>query len=64
MLGLEFAPIDLEIDENLDSWRVSVSDKAAGQAELLTGPTSTPGQRLAVQNPPGSEVGPGQGAAT
>ena len=34
-----------------------------GAAELLTGPTSG-GERLAVQNPPGSEVGPGQGPAT
>ena len=64
MLGLEFAPIALEIDDDLGSWRLNVDGKAEGSSELLTGPTSTPGQRLAVHNPPGSEVGPGQGPAT
>ena len=63
MLGLEVAPIELEIDEDLGSWRLKVDGKAEGSAELLTGPTSA-GQRLAVHNPPGSEVGPGQGPAT
>ena len=64
MLGLEFAPIELEIDENLGSWRLNVPGTAAGSSQLLTGPTSTPGERLAVHNPPGSEVGPGQGPVT
>jgi hypothetical protein len=64
MLGLEFAPIELEIDDDLGSWRVEVAGKAEGSSELLTGPTTTPGKRLAVHNPPGSEVGPGQGPAT
>jgi hypothetical protein len=31
-----------------------------GQAEALTGPTTPPGQRVQMINPPGSEVGPGQ----
>lgn len=64
MLGLEFAQIELEIDDDLASWRVKVDGKAEGATELLTGPTSLPGERLAVVHPPGSEVGPGQGAAT
>ena len=64
MLGMEIAPIELEIDDDLGAWRLRVSGKAAGAAELLTGPTSRPGERLAVHNPPGSEVGPGQGPAT
>jgi hypothetical protein len=64
MLGMEVAPIELEIDDDLSSWRVSVGAKAEGTTELLTGPTSRPGERMAVLNPPGSEVGPGQGAAT
>jgi hypothetical protein len=63
MLGMEIAPIELEVDEDLGSWRLSIPGKAEGSAELLTGPTSA-GERLAVHNPPGSEVGPGQGAAT
>lgn len=64
MLGLEFAPVELEIDEDLSTWRVSVPGKAEGSTELLTGPTSRPGERLAVHNAPGSEAGPGQGAVT
>jgi len=64
MLGLEFAQIGIEIDDELSSWSVKVDGKAEGSTELLTGPTSSPGERLAVVNPPGSEVGPGQGAAT
>jgi hypothetical protein len=64
MLGLQFAPIELEIDDDLRSWRVHVPGMAEGSAELLTGPTTRPGERMAVINPPGSEVGPGQGAAT
>jgi hypothetical protein len=62
-LGMEFAPIELEIGEDLGSWRLKVEGKVEGSAELLTGPTSA-GERIAVHNPPGSEVGPGQGPAT
>jgi hypothetical protein len=64
VLGMEFARIELEIDDDLKSWRVSVPGKAEGNTDLLSGPTSRPGERMAVMNPPGSEVGPGQGAAT
>ena len=31
-----------------------------GAAEALTGPTTPPGQRVQMINPPGSEVGPGE----
>jgi len=64
VLGMEVAPIDLQIDEDLESWRISVPGKAEGSTQLLTGPTTTPGERLAVHGAPGSEVGPGQGAVT
>jgi hypothetical protein len=64
LLGLEFAPIELEIDDDLSSWRLSVPGKAEGSAELLTGPTSRPGERLTVLNAPGMEPGPGGGAVT
>jgi hypothetical protein len=64
VLGMEFAPIDVEIDDDLSSWRLNVPGRAEGATELLTGPTSRPGERLAVVNPSGSEVGPGQGAIT
>ena len=61
---MEFAPIELEIDDDLKAWRVNVPGMANGSAELLAGPTTTPGERLAVENAPGAEVGPGQGPAT
>jgi hypothetical protein len=64
ILGMEFAPIDMQIDDDLASWSVNVPGKAEGSAALLTGPTTTPGERLAVHNAGGSEVGPGQGPAT
>jgi hypothetical protein len=64
LLGLEFAPVELAIDDDLESWRVSVPGKAEGSSVLLTGTTSKAGERLAVMHPPGSEVGPGQGPAT
>jgi hypothetical protein len=63
MLGLEFAPIELQIDDDLSTWSVKVDGVAEAKTELLVGPTSG-GQRLAVHNPGGSEVGPGQGPAT
>jgi hypothetical protein len=58
--GIEYAPIEFEIDDDLGSWRVHVPGKAKGSAEALTGPTSPPGTRVQVHNPPGAEVGPGQ----
>ncbi len=64
MRGMEFAAIELEISDDLSSWRLDVPGTARGAGELLTGPTSKPGERMAVVNPPGSEVGPGQGVAT
>jgi hypothetical protein len=64
ILGMEFAPIELAIDDELGSWSLRIADKVSGSAELLSGPTTTPGERLAVHNAPGAEVGPGQGAVT
>jgi hypothetical protein len=58
--GIEYAPIEFEISDDLASWRVDVPGKAKGSAEALTGPTSPPGARVQVHNAPGAEVGPGQ----
>src|SRR5919201_1774456 len=58
---MEFAPIELEIDDDLKTWRVNVPGMGNGSAELLAGPTTTPGERLAVENAPGAEVGPRPG---
>jgi hypothetical protein len=59
--GIEYAPIDVEIADDLAGWRVEVPGKASGSAEALSGPT-TPGEgaRVQVHNAPGAEVGPGQ----
>jgi hypothetical protein len=58
--GIEYAPIEFEISDDLAGWRVDVPGKAKGSAEALTGPTSPPGTRVQVHNAPGAEVGPGQ----
>lgn len=63
MRGIEFAPIDLEIADDLAHWRAEIPGKALARAEALSGPTTPPGQRVQTVNPPGSEVGPG-GVAT
>jgi hypothetical protein len=59
--GFEYAPIEVEIDDELASWRVEVPGKARGSAEALVGPTSpAEGARVQLHNAPGAEVGPGQ----
>jgi hypothetical protein len=60
VLGIEYAPIDFEIADDLGSWRVEVPGKAKGSAEALTGPTLPEGKRVQLHNAPGAEVGPGQ----
>ena len=57
--GVEFAPIEFEVADDLAFWRVEVPGKVVARAEALTGPTTPPGQRVQTLNPPGSEVGPG-----
>jgi len=57
--GVEFLPITVKIEPNLESWQVEIPGgvlDAGGKA--LTGPTSDPKQRVQTTNPPGSEVGP------
>lgn len=64
MLGLEFAPIELEIADDGSSWRLNVSGMAKGETEVLTGPTTRPGEHAHVVNIPGSEAGPNSGPTT
>jgi hypothetical protein len=45
---------------DLAYWRTEIPGKVLANAEALTGPTTPPGQRVQLLNPPGSEVGPGQ----
>jgi hypothetical protein len=63
MRGIESAPIELEIADDLAHWRAEIPGKALARAEALSGPTTPPGERVQTVNPPGSEVGPG-GVAT
>jgi hypothetical protein len=58
--GVEFAPITFEVADDLSSWRVEIPGRVTGQAAALSGPTTPPGKRVQLINPPGSEVGPGQ----
>lgn len=58
--GIEFAPIDCEIADDLAHWRVEVPGKARGSAQALSGPTSPEGARVQLHNAPGAEVGHGQ----
>jgi hypothetical protein len=58
--GIEYAPINFEIADDLAYWSAEVPGKAVARAEALTGPTTLPGRRVQVHNPPGAEVGPGQ----
>ena len=61
MRGVEYAPIEFAIADDLADWRVEVPGRARGSAEALSGPTSpAPGARVQLHNAPGAEVGPGQ----
>lgn len=62
--GVEFAPIEFEVAEDLGSWRAEIPGKVLASAEALTGPTTPPGERVQLLNPPGSEVGPSGNVAT
>lgn len=58
--GIEFVPIEFEVAGDLAYWRAAVPGKVDARGEALTGPTTLPGQRVQVLNPPGSETGPNQ----
>lgn len=62
--GIEFAPIEFDVAGDLATWRAAIPGKVQAQAEALTGPTTAPGHRVQLANPPGSEVGPIDGVAT
>src|SRR5919108_3494521 len=58
--GLEFVPITFGVADDLAYWRAEIPGKVVAAAEALSGPTTPPGARVQLLNPPGSEVGPGQ----
>jgi len=59
MRGIEFAPITIEVADDLAEWRAEIPGKALAQAEALSGPMTPPGKRVQTLNAPGSETGPG-----
>jgi hypothetical protein len=61
--GIDYAPIEFDLAGDLSTWRAAIRGKVEAKAEALTGPTTPPGRRVQLLNPPGSEVGPG-GIAT
>ena len=61
--GIDFAPIEFALEDDLSTWRAAIPGKVEAAAEALAGPTTPPGQRVQTTNAPGSEVGPG-GVAT
>ncbi|MCB5179680.1 DUF1326 domain-containing protein [Streptomyces antimicrobicus] len=60
MRGMDTAAIEMSVDEDLGSWRVSVPGRVDAAGEALTGPTTPEGRRVQSTNMPGSETGPGQ----
>jgi hypothetical protein len=58
--GVETAPIEFEIADDLAWWRAEIRGEVEARAEALAGPTTPPGACVQVHNPPGAEVGPGQ----
>lgn len=59
MVGLEFAPIKVEIADDLSSWSAEIGGRVKAAANPLLGPTSD-GKYPRIENLPGSETGPGQ----
>jgi hypothetical protein len=57
--GIEFVRIEFDIAKDLAYWRAEIPGKLLASGEALTGPTTRPGERVQVHNPPGAEVGPG-----
>jgi hypothetical protein len=60
MRGMDVAPINVTIDDDLSAWTVEIPDRVSARVEALTGPTTPDGARVQVLNAPGAEVGPGQ----
>lgn len=62
-LGVQYAPISFELADDLAYWRANIPGMVEAEGQALGGPTTPPGKRVQLVNPPGSEVGPG-GVAT
>ena len=62
--GVELAEITIEVDGDLENWRVEIPDILRAGGEALTGPTADPTRRVQTFNAPGSEVGPTEAPVT
>ena len=58
MRGVEFAPIEFDVVGDPGWWTARIPGKVEARGEALAGPTTLPGQRVQVHNPPGAEIGP------
>ena len=59
MVGLDFAPIEVEVADDLSTWRAEIPGRVRAAANALSGPTSE-GKPPRMENLPGAETGPGQ----
>lgn len=59
MRGVEFVPIEFKVAEDLEWWSARIPGRVDARGEALGGPTTLPGRRVELHDPPGSEVGPG-----
>jgi hypothetical protein len=57
--GIEYAPVKVEVANDLSEWSAEIPGKVIAKGEALTGPMTPPGKRVQTFNLPGSEVGPG-----
>lgn len=57
--GIEYAPVKVEVANDLSQWSAEIPGKVIAKGEALTGPMTPPGKRVQTVNLPGSEVGPG-----
>ncbi|HMG39489.1 MAG TPA: DUF1326 domain-containing protein [Nitrososphaeraceae archaeon] len=57
--GIEYAPVKVEVANDLSEWSAEIPGKVIAKGEALTGPMTPPGKRVQTLNLPGSEVGPG-----
>jgi hypothetical protein len=48
------------VAEDLAHWRAAIPGTVVAAAEALSNPTTPPGARVQLLNPPGSDVDPGQ----
>jgi hypothetical protein len=64
MKGMDVAEIDLEVADDASSWSLEINGKASGASEVITGPTTRPGEHVRVTNIPGAEAGPNSGETT